>query len=199
VYPPPPLQENFSSQRIVKLCRTSKKHSGLGKMHLDLYTSNSALTHKAKFWCNYVGALKDRGPDGLLVLEDPIRPRPRPSIWSLYRPVDITMYDLMYEDDWRKWGNWHKGSQDLRAPDDRIIRSIHPSIVETLPEEFPDLKHEFSRLESQMFDRPKRPGLVPLTPVLPEANDRIHSIGYAYNPVHTEIYGTFRNNAKRAL
>merc|ERR1712217_228460 len=135
-----------SSQRIVELCRTSKKQSGLGKMHLDLYTSNSALTHKAKFWCNYVGALK--------------------------------------------------GSQDLRAPDDRIIRSIHPSIVETLPEEFPDLKHEFSRLESQMFDRPKRPGLVPLTPVLPEANDRIHSIGYAYNPVHTEIYGTFRNNAK---
>merc|ERR1712113_486771 len=110
-----------SSQRIVKLCRTSKKQSGLGKMHLDLYTSNSALTHKAKFWCNYVGALK--------------------------------------------------GSQDLRAPDDRIIRSIHPSIVETLPEEFPDLKHEFSRLESQMFDRPKRPGLTPLTPVLPEAND----------------------------
>ena len=33
-------------------------NQGLGKMHLDLYTSNSALTHKAKFWCNYVGALK---------------------------------------------------------------------------------------------------------------------------------------------
>merc|ERR1712020_277662 len=96
-----------SSQRIVKLCRTSKKQSGLGKMHLDLYTSNSALTHKAKFWCNYVGALK--------------------------------------------------GSQDLRAPDEHLIRSIHPSIVETLPEAFPDLKHEFSRLEPQMFDTPKRP------------------------------------------
>merc|ERR1712008_628879 len=91
--------------------------------HLDLYTSNNPLTHKAKFWCNYVGALK--------------------------------------------------GSQDLRAPDDRVMRNIHPSIVETLPEEFPDLKHEFSKLESQMFDRPKRPGLVPLTPVLPDANDRI--------------------------
>merc|ERR1711956_104024 len=114
-----------SSQRIVYLSGPQKNNQitmanqGLGKMHLDLYTSNSALTHKAKFWCNYVGALK--------------------------------------------------GSQDLRAPDDRIIRSIHPSIVETLPEEFPDL---------------------------PEANDRIHTIGYAYNPVHTEIYGTFRNNAK---
>ena len=87
----------------------------------------------------------------------------------------------------------------MRAPEEAVIRTMHPSIVETLPEDFPDLKHEFSRLESQMFDRPKRPGLTPLTPVLPEANDRIHSIGYAYNPVHTEIYGTFRNNAKRAL
>ena len=54
-----------------------------------------------------------------------------------------------------------------------------------------------SRLESQMFDRPKRPGLTPLTPVLPDANDRIHTPGYAYNPVHTEIYGTYRANAKR--
>merc|ERR1712020_687586 len=118
-------------------------NQGIGKMHLDLYTSNNPLTHKAKFWCNYVGALK--------------------------------------------------GSQDLRAPEDRIVRSIHPSIVETLPEEFPDLKHEF-----QMFDRPKRPGLVPLTPVLPDANDRILTPGYAYNPVHTEIYGTYRGIAQRA-
>merc|ERR1712012_1089481 len=136
-----------SSQRIVKLCRTSKKQSGLGKMHLDLYTSNSALTHKAKFWCNYVGALK--------------------------------------------------GSQDLRAPEEAVIRTLHPSIVKTLPEEFPDLKHEFSRLESQMFDRPKRPGLVPLTPVLPDANDRILTPGFNYNPVHTEIYGTYRTMAKQ--
>ena len=87
----------------------------------------------------------------------------------------------------------------LRAPDEHLIRSIHPSIVETLPESFPDLKHEFSRLESQMFDRPKRPGLAPLTPVLPDANDRIHTPGYAYNPVHTEIYGTYRACAKRSL
>merc|ERR1711997_695786 len=141
-----------SSFSLVSLDRSSILHTlhsqqtmanqGLGKMHLDLYTSNSALTHKAKFWCNYVGALK--------------------------------------------------GSQDLRAPDEHLIRSIHPSIVETLPEEFP-------RLESQMFDRPKRPGLAPLTPVLPDANDRIHTPGYAYNPVHTEIYGTYRACAKRSL
>merc|ERR1739848_241970 len=109
--------------------------SGLGKMHLDLYTQNAGLTHKAKFWCNYVSALK--------------------------------------------------GSQDLRAPDQTIFRTIHPSIVETLPDTFPELKHEFSKLESQMFDKPKRPGLTPLTPVLPDAHDRIFSPGYVYNPVHT--------------
>jgi len=127
----------------------SMANSGLGKMHLDLYTQNSGLTHKAKFWCNYVSALK--------------------------------------------------GSQDLRAPDQTIYRTIHPSIVETLPDTFPELKHEFSKLESQMFDKPKRPGLTPLTPVLPDAHDRIFSPGYVYNPVHTEIYGTYRSLAQRGL
>jgi len=121
-------------------------NTGMGKMHLDLYTQNAGLTQKAKFWCNYVSALK--------------------------------------------------GSQDLRAPEERILHSIHPSIVETLPDTFPELKHEFSKLESQMFDRPKRPGLAPLTPVLPDANDRIFTAGYAYNPVHKEIYGTYRSQAK---
>jgi hypothetical protein len=76
---------------------------------------------------------------------------------------------------------------------------MHPSIVETMPDSFPDLKHEFSKLESQMFDRPRRPGLTPLTPVLPEANDRIFATGYSYSPVHTEIYGTYRSNTKRTL
>ena len=82
------------------------------------------------------------------------------------------------------------GSQDLRAPDDRVIRHIHPSIVETLPEDFPDLKHEFARLESQMFDRPKRPGQAPLTRVLPDAHDRIFSPGYRYDPVNRLSLGS---------
>ena len=43
------------------------------------------------------------------------------------------------------------GSQDLRAPEERMLHSIHPSIVETLPETFPDLKHEFSKLVSQLL------------------------------------------------
>merc|ERR1712203_680074 len=75
-------------------------------MSLDTYTQNIPLTQKARFWSNYVAALK--------------------------------------------------GSQDLRAPDEAALRTWHPSIIETLPNEFPDLKHEFGKLESQMFDRPHR-------------------------------------------
>jgi len=77
-------------------------NSGLGKMHLDLYTQNAGLTHKAKFWCNYVSALKDArlyGPIGLLAPDEPPHRIPKPSIWSLYRPQDITVYDLLYEDE----------------------------------------------------------------------------------------------------
>ncbi len=84
------------------------------------------------------------------------------------------------------------GAQDLRAPDERVFRTIHPSIVHSLPDDFPDLKHEFSKLESQMFDRPRKRAHQPLTPILPDAHDRIFTPGYAYNPVHTEIYGTYR-------
>merc|ERR1712218_577849 len=111
-------------------------------MSLDTYTQNIPLTQKARFWSNYVAALK--------------------------------------------------GSQDLRAPDEAALRTWHPSIIETLPSEYPDLKHEFGKLESQMFDRPRRRGADPLSPVLPDARDRIFSLGYNYCPVHTEIYGTYR-------
>jgi len=98
-------------------------------MHLDLYTSNSALTHKAKFWCNYVGALKDRGP-GLLVRENPedLRPKYKPSIWSQYRPLDITMTDLMFpEEDWRKWEFWYRPSSPAYIP--ATARSLPSSPV----------------------------------------------------------------------
>jgi len=114
---------------------------------LDLYTQNASLTQKAKFWTNYVSALK--------------------------------------------------GAQDLRAPDETNVRTWHPSIIQTLPDDFPDLKHEFGKLESQMFDRPRRRGTEPLTPVLPDAHDRIFTLGYHYIPVHTEIYGTYRARTAR--
>jgi hypothetical protein len=32
----------------------------MGKMHLDLYTNNAALTQKARFWCNFVSSLKGK-------------------------------------------------------------------------------------------------------------------------------------------
>merc|ERR1739842_65606 len=91
-------------------------------MSLDSYTQNIPLTQKARFWSNYVSALK--------------------------------------------------GSQDLRAPEEAVPRTWHPSIIETLPNDFPDLKHEFGKLESQMFDRPRRRGADPLSPVLPDARDK---------------------------
>ena len=38
-------------------------------------------------------------PDSLLVRDDVQRKPCRPSIWTLYRPVDVTLYDLIYEDE----------------------------------------------------------------------------------------------------
>jgi len=75
-------------------------NSGMGKMHLDLYTQNAGLTQKAKFWCNYVSALKVGGREGLLVKEHvDVRKLRKPSKWALYRPQDITLFDLIYEDE----------------------------------------------------------------------------------------------------
>jgi len=113
---------------------------------LHNYTQNIPLTQKAKFWTNYVSALK--------------------------------------------------GNQDLRASDP-APRTWHPSVLETLPDEYPDLKQQFGKLESQLFDIPKRKAQEPLTPVIADANDRIHSLGYSYYPVHTEIYGTYRSRGAK--
>merc|ERR1712098_511945 len=92
---------------------------------------------------------------------------------------------------WTNYVSSLKGNQDLRA-NDQNIRNCHPSVIETLPNEYPDLKMEFSKLESQMFDRPLRRAYEPLTPVIADANERINTLGYNYNPVHTDIYGTYR-------
>jgi len=53
------------------------------------------------------------------------------------------------------------------------------------------------KLESQMFDRPRKRAAEPLTPILPDAHDRIFTVGYNYYPVHTEIYGTYRPRSTR--
>ena len=108
------------------------------------------------------------------------------------------------------------GNQDLRANESQL-RTWHPSVIETLPNDYPELKMEFTKLESQMFDRPMRRAHEPLTPVIADANERyfvhmqydmnhwssldklfiefffrINSMGYSYSPVHTDIYGTYR-------
>eukprot|EP00090_Calanus_glacialis_P026688 TRINITY_DN4195_c0_g1_i1.p1 TRINITY_DN4195_c0_g1~~TRINITY_DN4195_c0_g1_i1.p1 ORF type:complete len:118 (+),score=29.37 TRINITY_DN4195_c0_g1_i1:53-406(+) len=114
---------------------------------LNTYTQNIPLTQKAKFWSNYVSALK--------------------------------------------------GNQDLRVSEGPPYHTWHPSVLETLPDEYPDLKSEFGKLETQLFDRPKRRAQEPLTRVIADANDRIHSLGYSYNPVHTEIYGTYRPGGRQ--
>lgn len=95
---------------------------------------------------------------------------------------------------WSNYVSALKGEEDLRAPEEPTTRIMYPSIVETIPPEFPSLKHEFSKLENQILTR--APRSVPLTPVLPAAHDRIFTGGYHYNPVHTSIYGT--NRAKTA-
>merc|ERR1712156_736910 len=78
------------------------------------------------------------------------------------------------------------------------IRNCHPSVIETLPNDYPDLKMEFSKLESQMFDRPLRKAYEPLTPVIADANERINTLGYNYNPVHSDIYGRYRPGSNKA-
>merc|ERR1712228_601625 len=82
------------------------------------------------------------------------------------------------------------------GPEPRII-TWYPSITETLPPYYPDLRHEFGKLETLQWRQ--RRGTTPPTPVEPEANDRIHTIGYNYCPVHTEIYGSYRNRAARGV
>merc|ERR1712212_803648 len=115
------------------------------RMTLDLYTRNIPLTQKAKFWGNYVSALK--------------------------------------------------GNADLCAGPEPRITNIYPSITETIPPTYSDLRTEFGKLENLMW-RQQKARSAP-TATLPEANDRIHTIGYNYCPVHTEIYGSYRSQANR--
>merc|ERR1712127_1150385 len=96
---------------------------------------------------------------------------------------------------WSNYVSALKGNEDLRAPEEAITRVWYPSIVETIPPEFPSLKHEFSKLENQILTRPARSG--PLTPVLPDAHDRIFTGGYQYVPISASIYGSNRARTAR--
>ena len=63
------------------------------------------------------------------------------------------------------------GNQDLRAKDP-VTPAVHSTVLDQLPNEYPELKHQFYVLESQLLDRPRRKALEPITPVIPDANDR---------------------------
>ena len=54
------LASIFSSDPLRTTSSKMSNNSGMGKMHLDLYTNNAALTQKAKFWCNFVSSLKGK-------------------------------------------------------------------------------------------------------------------------------------------
>merc|ERR1712083_1057055 len=96
------------------------------------------------------------------------------------------------------WGNYVsalKGTADLCAAPEPRITNIYPSITQTIPPTYGDLRNEFGKLENLMW-RQNKAKSVP-TPILPAANDRIHTLGYNYCPVHTEIYGSYRSQAVR--
>ena len=65
------------------------------------------------------------------------------------------------------------GNQDLRVSGDipKVVPT-HPSVLESLPDELPELKEELGRWETQLFDRPARRAQQPITPVIADANDR---------------------------
>merc|ERR1712045_991043 len=125
--------------------RTGKRLYSVSAMSLDLYTRNIPLTQKARFWGNYVSALK--------------------------------------------------GNADLCVAPEARVTNFYPSITETIPPTYPDLRNEFGKLETLMWRQTKARAAPTLT--LAEANDRIHTLGYNYCPVHTEIYGSYRNQAVR--
>merc|ERR1712107_967791 len=90
-----------------------------------------------------------------------------------------------------------KGSQDLRAPDEAALRTWHPSIIETLPNEFPDLKHEFGKLESQISTGQggAEPTLSLPSCLMPETES---SALVTTTAPSTPRYGTYRARAARA-
>merc|ERR1711892_929038 len=89
----------------------------MGAMSVDLYTRNISLTQKAKFWGDYVSALK--------------------------------------------------GNADLCAAPEPRVTNWYPSITETVPPTYPDLRHEFGKLESLQWRQ--RASSAPPTRVMPGA------------------------------
>ena len=65
-------------------------------------------------------------PFSLLARPSMERTPPRPSIWSMYRPVDITLYDLLYEDELypvKRASGWNDSRSSLNVVD--LVESFH--------------------------------------------------------------------------
>ena len=156
------------------------------RMSLDLYTRNIPLTQKAKFWGNYVSALKGQywdwvqsGPSNQTIqalptcalapsLASPTStpPSPRPS----HRP---TATSGTSSGSWRIWCG------------DRT----RPSLFQ--------LQLFLLRMTGKPVDCEDSVRSVMSDVVLTVNSTRIHTIGYNYCPVHTEIYGSYRSQAVR--
>ena len=63
----------------------SGSNTGMGKMHLDLYTNNAALTQKARFWCNFVSSLKGETAENASPDQTHDNPSERESVVKQYR------------------------------------------------------------------------------------------------------------------
>eukprot|EP00091_Calanus_sinicus_P021618 TRINITY_DN6493_c0_g1_i2.p1 TRINITY_DN6493_c0_g1~~TRINITY_DN6493_c0_g1_i2.p1 ORF type:complete len:115 (-),score=30.47 TRINITY_DN6493_c0_g1_i2:116-460(-) len=109
--------------------------------------------------------------------------------------VSLSTQNLSLTQAARFWEDYISALKDLNAPPDEHVRSYYPSIMETIPPSHPDLRREFGKLEDEMMRQQR--GRTQLTPVLGGVNDRIHTVGYSYCPVHTETYGTYRNTDAR--
>merc|ERR1712189_45936 len=127
------------------LSLSSQVSSNNFRMSFDLYTQNISLTQKAKFWTNYVSALK--------------------------------------------------GQEPICAGGEGESLLWYPSVWENVPSECRDLKKEIGKIEDQMLSRKRQ--ATPLTPVLPDAHDKIVDRGFSYEPLHTQIYGTFKARTAR--
>jgi len=60
-------------------------------MSFDYYTQHMPTLQRTTFWSNYMSGIK-----GNLSVTDPEVVIQQPSLFSQYRPVDVTMYDLIY-------------------------------------------------------------------------------------------------------
>ena len=146
-------------------------------MNLDCYTQYIPLTSKARFWGNFVSALKGKTRDerltrltSLLRLKRPVRQScpPREDILPLHR------------------GGAAPGGDEAEAG----VREARGPHVEEQARDLPASYSSPPRGQRQVRGSHCSSSVLYWT-------FRIHTLGYNYCPVHTEIYGSYRNRDRR--